>query len=418
MSGGYGSDDGAPRMLFSSILHYRGLIAASGSLEITTERLRFTPSGWLDRITGAGQTWELPLLSIGRATLQGRIDRRLVIGAGGEEQVLGGGHLEECLAAVIEHHMAAESQWGEARRELRGMSLLERWASVLGLDSTHLPEVPACELGMLQGPWRGAHFGWLLVLDGLRFLPIGRARETPDAWQLEAGDLEQPAYDEERQLTLPGDRVFFPSQGDAGLRRLRSAWRNLRTWGPVPAGYTTRRATYRSRPTVPPAAVLRVLEPADALPPPAERDPGEDTLPDPPVDSAPVPDPYSLDDPSLAGVAPEVPVGLSVVERRVHGELRDLSGGGARVAVSEAVEPGDEVFLEVPGLIPGKAFHAFAIHAREVAGPHVNGRYWLVGLRFDGLLPPEQNLIDKLVMLFQRAELAEMAPRLKDPDEK
>lgn len=410
---------------FGSILRYRGLIASSGTLELTADLVRFTPSGWLDRVTGVGQIWEVPLPSIDRILLEGRIDRRLLIGKGEEEHLFGGRRLDECLLALIRGRAAADEQSEASRRELRGVDLLERWTKALGLGENAGATVRACELGMLQGNWRGARWGWLVVHEGLRFLPVGPSRRSEEAWFIRAEALDPPEYDDDGRLPLPGDRVFFPSLGELALHRLRSAWRALRADRPMVGGEINRRATYRSRPTVPPAVSVRIPAPeplpaeAAAAPPGAlsaeEAGPAAYLL-------ATTEAPQGVVDAAAAGPPPEAPAdegadppertheevlsATGTVERVVRGELRDLSIGGACIAVMEEIPAKAELFLEIPGLLPGGEFHGVVLHSREVSGPHVQGHYWLVGVKFEGLLAPEENSIARLVMWFQRTELA------------
>lgn len=342
-------------MYLSSILQMRGMLGATGSLEVTDERVRFVPSRWLDRVAGIGSDWEAPILSIDRLVMQGRIDRRMVVGRGEEEQTFSGRDLDAAREAIIRAHLRAQEDWGQARHPMRAATLLERWASVIGISEHHVRDVKVCELGMIQGPARSARFGWLIVHEGLRFVPVGRPYTGDGHWYLPVHALKVPDFDDEQTLPLPNDRAFFPALGVVALRRLRAAWRALRVTDPrAPEAPppSSRRTAPRSRPLVPPAVTVKV-----------------------------------------AGAGGE---------RTVSGELQDLSLTGARVALSEAVEVGATVSLEFVTLAPGHPFRGVTMHARAVPETDDDDAMWIVGLRFENAGAAEQLVIGKIIKGFRQ----------------
>ncbi len=342
-------------MYLSSILQMRGMLGATGSLEVTHERVRFVPSRWLDRVAGIGSDWEVPLLSIDRLVMQGRIDRRMVLGSALDEQTFSGRDLDAAREAIIHAHLRAQAEWGQARHPMRAATLLERWASVIGMSEAHVRDVKVCELGMIQGPARSARFGWLIVHEGLRFVPVGKPYTGDGHWYLPVHALKVPDFDDEQTLPLPNDRAFFPALGVVSLRRLRAAWRALRVTdarAPEAAPASSRRTAPRSRPLVPPAVTVKVRE-ADGR------------------------------------------------ERSVPGELQDLSLTGARVSLSEAVGVGASVTLEFVTLAPGRPFQGVTMHARPVPETEEDDAMWIVGMRFENVGAAEQLVIGKIIKGFR-----------------
>lgn len=389
--------------LHASMLHFRGALAVSGEVRIAVDRVSFAPTGWLEKLVGVAHAWEVALRAIERVELRGTGDRRVVLRAGGEAYTLGGRDLEACFAAIVAARQSMETRPHDPTRSgtvpaTRADSVLLHWAKQLGLDEAALPEVYASSPGMLQTAGESATWGWLLLgADGMRFLPSGDARETDLAWHIDLQTLGAPSAEATELLALPDNRMFAPHEGEHAVRRIRAAWRRLTGGaGSGDAGSArNRRATFRAKPPVAPFLVLRI-----APPPPADGADGQ------PTSEAVAP--VSVDGLNPDEVAPEATPDAApeaAPEQVFKGELRDLSFEGACLCLDEAVPPGTEVFVELPTLVPGMAWHARVVHGRHVVSPMLSDAYWLIGVKFDGLLPREREAVEHLVMEFQRSTI-------------
>ncbi len=388
--------------LHSSMLHFRGALAVSGEVRIAAERVSFAPTGWLEKLVGVAHAWEVPLRAIECVELRGAGDKRMVLRAGGESFTLGGRDLEPCFEGVVAARQSIETRPHDPTRSgavpvTRADAVLLHWARQLGLDEAALPEVYASSPGMLHSAVSAA-WGWLLLgADGMRFVPSGDARDTDLAWHLDLQTLGAPSADATELLALPDDRTFSPHEGEHAVRRIRAAWRRLTGGGSAgDAGAArNRRATFRAKPPVAPYMVLRI-----APPPPAD---GAAAAASPegldPDGAAPESAPASATE-----AAPEA-VPEAAPEQVFKGELRDLSFEGACLCIDEDIAPGTEVFVELPTLVAGMAWHARVVHGRHVVSPMLSDEYWLIGVKFDGLLPREREAVEHLVMEFQRSTI-------------
>jgi hypothetical protein len=386
----------SPATLHASMLHFRGALAVSGAVRVSADKVSFAPTGWFEKLVGVAHAWDVALPAIERVELRGSVDKRMVLRARGEAYTLGGRDLEPCFDAIVEARQSLETRPRDSARSgtvpaTRADAVLLHWSKQLGLDEASLPEVLASAPGMVHTPGVSAAWGWLLLgADGMRFLPSGEARDTDLAWHLDLQTLGPPSADATELLSLPDDRRFTPYEGEHAVRRIRAAWRRLSGGGNAAGGDAglarNRRATFRAKPPVAPSMVLRVAPP----PPPAglEGQPAND-----PVEAPASPEGIDLDGP-VAEVAPE---------RVYKGELRDLSFEGACLCLEEEVAPGTEVFVELPTLVAGMSWHAKVVHGRHVVCPMLSDEYWLIGVKFEGLLPREREAVEHLVMEFQRS---------------
>ena len=380
----------------SSMMHHRGALAAAGVLQREGSALSFTPTGWLDKLVGVARSWTIDIASIERINMRGGLNPRLVIGAEGESFVLSGRAIEPCYEALIEARHACDEQFSWAQR---GDDLLLHWAAALGLDESALPEVHTAAGGVLLGAGPSAQWGCLLVADGLRFLPVGEPRVTDAAWHIAPATAGAPLPDETDVLTLPSGSRFVPTLGEVEVRRLRAAWRAL---SPTASGNApnvfarNRRNTFRARPPVLPPIELEVIPeaPANDLTEAASFA----AEPRPEVSSVkPLPtgfDAHAMNEGGpVAAEAPPLP--------SLSGELRDLSFDGACVCVSEEIAVERRVYVHLPTLVSDAAWHAKVIHCRHVESAILAHSYWLVGLRFEGLVPREREAVEHLLMEFQ-----------------
>ena len=385
----------------SSMSHHRGALAVAGVLRREGGALSFTPTGWLDKLVGVARTWSIDIAAIERVDVRGGLNPRLVITAEGEAFPLSGRSLEHCYEAIVEARRACDERLSWAQR---GDELLLHWAAALGLDESAMPEVRTAAGGMLLGDGPSAQWGCLVVADGLRFLPVGEPRITAAAWHHGPMAAGTPRPDEAEALTLPGGSRFVPTLGEVEVRRLRAAWRALSPTasGNAPGFFArNRRHTFRARPPVLPPVELQVIPEPSA----DEADATASVTAEPrPEVSSVTALPMGFDAPAMNEGGPELPEAAPLV--CLAGDLRDLSFEGACVCVADELAVERRVYVHLPTLAPDAAWHARVVHARRVESAILAQTYWLVGLRFEGLVPREREAVEHLVMEFQRSAVS------------